>query len=44
MGIHMDFIVSFHQVSVPNFTDVLSVKVAAAQHEEYLDKELGLYI
>jgi len=40
----MDFIVSFHQVSVPDFMDVFPIKIVAAQHEEYLAEELGLYI
>lgn len=43
IGIHMGFIVSFHQVSMPNFTDVFLVKVAATQREEYLAEELGLF-
>jgi hypothetical protein len=40
----MDFIVSFHQVSVPDFMDVFPVKIVATQHEEYLAEEFGLHI
>jgi hypothetical protein len=40
----VDFNVAFHPILVPDFIDMLLVKIVAAQHREYLVEESMLDI
>jgi hypothetical protein len=43
-GIHVDFNVAFHLVSVLDFTNMFLVRVVVAQHEEYVAEEHSLNV
>jgi len=41
-GIQVNFSAAFHLALVPNFKDMLLVRVVATQHEEYITEKSGL--
>jgi hypothetical protein len=41
-GIQVNFSAAFHLALVPDFADILLVRVVAAQHGEYITEKSGL--